>query len=312
MVKSIVVTVMAGLALVVVGGCGTQQTVLRTSGTTFFSASDRLVVPGEATTLQAQFRAGDFLQPQAGHTVRFYREGRLYGAALTDGAGLATVGYTAEGPGDCFFQADVSPLGLAEQPPGATEFLVASRAADEPMMVVDLDKTIVASGFHAVLVGEAEAMPESAGVLHDLAESYTIVYLTHRPDLFGPKSRAWLAEHGFPTGPLLLSTLRTFLQGSGAYKSMMLEDIRRRFTRVEIGIGDKISDVLAYHGNGMRAFLIMPIPGGLDADERAELAAQLRGLPEEIQVVQHWDQIRAVFEQGQRYPAAETIELLQQ
>ena len=304
------ITLQTVLGMMLWAGCGVQARLLDTGNVYFFAASDRLVLPEQATTLQAQFRAGDFLQPQAGHCVRFYREGRLYKAALTDDMGQASVAFAASTSGDYLFRAAVAPLGLDGVPPEPTELFVTCRAAHEPMMVVDLDKTIVASGFHAVLLGDPEPMPQAAEVLHDLARSHTIVYLTHRPDVFGPKSKAWLKDHGFPPGPLLLSTLRTFLKGSGAYKSMMLEDITARFTRVEIGIGDKISDVLSYHENGMQAFLIMPVPEGLTSATRDSLLEQLRKLPDSIQVVQDWSQVAAVFREKQHYPAERTIDLL--
>jgi hypothetical protein len=110
---------------------------------------------------------------------------------------------------------------------------------------------------------------------------------------------------------LLKSTLKTIVKGSGAYKPRRLEDIRARFSRVETGIGDKISDALAYHENGMQAFLILPIPDELTPAGRDGLVEQLRPLPDTIQVVQDWSQIAAFFEENQRYPAARTIDLLQ-
>ncbi len=299
-------------ALVLCAGCGVQSAILETDSANFFTAHDGLVLPHQPTTLQAQFRAGDFLQPQPGYCVRFYHQEKLYKAALTDDAGLATVTFEPDAPGDYIFQAAVAAVNLQESPPEPAKFAISCRNADEPIMIVDLDKTIVASGFHAVLIGNAEPMPHAAEVLHGLAGQHTIVYLTHRPDLFGPKSRAWLEQHGFPPGPLLLSTLQTFVKGSGAYKTRRLEDIRSRFTRVEIGIGDKISDVLAYHENGMRAFLILPLPAELSQAGRDRLIEELHTLPEEIQVVQDWSQIAACFAENQRFPAAKTIDLLGQ
>lgn len=293
-------------------GCGVQSTILETGSVYFFTANDALVLPGQETMLQAQFRSGDFLQPQAGYCVLFYQQGNLYKAALTDEAGQAAVRFQADAPGDYHFQAALAPVGLEEAPPEPAEFVVTCRSGDEPMIIVDLDKTVVASGFQAVLVGGAEPMPGAAEVLGELGRDHIIVYLTHRPDLFGPKSKAWLQEHGFPPGPLLLSTLQTFVKGSGAYKTRRLEDIRARFSRVETGIGDKISDALAYYENGMQAFLILPIPDELTPAGRDSLVEQLRPLPDTIQVVQDWSQIAAFFKEGKRYPAVRTIDLLQQ
>jgi len=169
------------------------------------------------------------------------------------------------------------------------------------MVVVDLDKTVVATGFHTVLIGRATPMADSQRVLARLAGKRTIVYLTHRPDYFSIKSKAWLREHKYPPGPLLLSTPGAFLKGSGAYKSEMLAQLRKRFRKIEIGIGDKISDAQAYHENGLKAFLILPVPEPEPAaPERLEaLADELEALDDEVQVVTHWRQIEQVlFEKG--------------
>ncbi len=281
------------------GGCGTQSVLLGTEGEYLLTTFDALARPGEEVTLRARLQAGDLLSAKSGYVVRFRRESEFFKAAETGRDGIAAVSFTPPQAGDYRFSVEVSPSGFADQPPAPRPLLVACRAAEAPMLVVDMDKTLVASGFEQVLIGQPEPMPDSPAVMKRLAERYTIVYLTHRPDYFGPKSKAWLAEQGYPSGPVLLSNVGEFLSGSGAFKSAVLEQLKKRFSRIEIGIGDKVSDAQAYLDNGLKAFLILQISPQASSQQLRQQAESIRALPEAAQVVTGWNQIgKAVFEGG--------------
>jgi len=284
-------------------GCGAQPTLLGTRGTYLFVARDVLARPHEAVLLRAKLHGGDFLTAEPGYVVRFLRDGVLFKAAQTDAEGVARVTFTPSAAGDHVFRAALSPIGFAEAPPGPQDLLVACRPADAPLAVVDLDRTLVAGGFQEVLVGEPEPMAGSAEVMRRLARGHTIVYLTHRPDFFSLKSKRWLTEQGYPRGPVLLSSVPGFLRGSEAFKTEVIRELTRRFANLRVGIGDKISDALAYHRNGLRSVLILPMPTGEDPKPYQELAEELERLPAEIAVVTNWREVeRAVFE-GAAFPA---------
>jgi hypothetical protein len=284
------------LAFLAAGGCGTQDVLLGAEKGYLFTAYDAVSPPGEPVELRARLQAGDLLSARSGYVVRFLRDGRIFKAAETDADGVAAVTFTPSGPDDYRFTVEVSPNGFPDQPPSPVELLVACRAADTPLMVVDLDKTLVASGFQDVLIGSPQPMPQSQEVMKRLAERYSVVYLTHRPDLFGPRSKAWLREYAYPAGPLLLSDIGGFLKGSEAFKSRMLRELGRRFKRIEIGIGDKVSDAEAYHDNGIQAFLIIQPDQLRTPQELRALSESLAKLPEAVQVVTGWDQVeKAVF-----------------
>ncbi|MDK1031914.1 MAG: hypothetical protein QGD94_07905 [Planctomycetia bacterium] len=296
--------------VVLATGCGTQEMLLGTEGKHLFIVSDALALPGEEIVLQARLRSGDLLKAQPGRIVRFSLNGRLFKIAETDGDGAATVSFTPEAAGDYRFSVEMAPTGFSDAPPGARQLLVACRKAEAPLMVVDMDKTLVASGFDAVLIGNPKPMQMSSAVMNRLARKYTVVYLTHRPDYFGPKSSAWLREHGYPVGPLLLSDITGFLKGSGAFKSRMLEELRRRFKNIPIGIGDKISDAQAYHDNGMRAFLIISVSEATGSAALTALADALGSLPEAVQVVTDWSQIEKGIFDGASFPRSKAQEQL--
>lgn len=278
------------------GGCGAQDALLGAEKGYLFTAYDAVCLPGEPVELRARLQAGDLLSAQSGYVVRFLRDGKIFKAAETDGDGVAAVTFTPAAAGDVRFAVEVSPNGFPDEPPSPVALLVACRAADTPLMVVDLDKTLVASGFQDVLIGEPRPMPESPRVMKRLAGRYSVVYLTHRPDYFGPKSKAWLRAHAYPAGPLLLSDIGGFLKGSEAFKSRVLAELRRRFKRIEIGVGDKVSDAKAYHDNEIKAFLIIQPDQAGSAEELRKLSESLAELPDAVQVVTGWDQVeKAVF-----------------
>jgi hypothetical protein len=290
------------MAVLSVAGCGAQQVLLGTESSYVFVASDALALPGETIDVKAQLRAGDFLQGSAGHPVRFYRGDELYKVAETDTGGVAAVAFTPDEPGNYPFQAEVVATGLKDDPPAPARINVFCRPADEPIVIVDLDKTIVASGFHTVLLGSPDPMDHSQDVLERLEKDHTIVYLTHRPDLFGIKSRKFLDEEGYPKGPLLLSSVSGFMKGSGAFKSGELAELKGRFPNVRIGIGDKISDAQAYHENGLQAFLIVKIPDADEPEPYEELANDLGELNKQVQVVTGWQEVEEVLFDGAAYP----------
>ncbi len=298
------------LLVFTVCGCGSQSVLLDTDSEYLFVGFDAVSLPGEQVQLQARLQAGDLLRPQQGYVVRFYRDGKLFKIAETDRQGMATVSFTPEKPGIYNFTADLSPNGFADRMPAAQNLLVACYSAEEPILVVDLDKTLVASGFETVLIGDPQPMAGSVKVMQRLAGTYSIIYLTHRPDYFGPKSKAWLQKNGYPAGPVLMSDIEGFLSGSGAYKSNALMELRKKFTNIEIGIGDKVSDAQSYYDNYMQSFLIMDMPASPTAMQLREMADSLEPLPDDVQVVSSWAQIEAAIFEGEKFPRSQAQEQL--
>jgi len=298
MTRYAMLTVLAALA----AGCGAQGIILGTEGEYLLTVRDAVAPPGKEVPLVARLQEGDLLRGRQGHVLRFKRGDDLFKAAETDADGEARVTFTPEAPGDHVFTIEVAAAGLPDDPPDPRDLLVACRSPDTRMVIVDLDKTVVASGFHTVLFGNPEPMPGSVEVLKRLAADRTVIYLTHRPDYFGPKSKRWLWAQGYPRGPVLLSTEGSFLKGSGTFKRDMLQALKKDFAKVEVGIGDKFSDVEAYHAAGMTAILILPVPKDPTAEQLDELAEQVAALAEAIHVVTGWDQVEAILLAGKSYP----------
>jgi hypothetical protein len=306
--RCLIVTLAAMLS-----GCGAQSLLLGTDGETLFIVSDALTVPGREVDLRARLLVGDLLEAKPGYVIRFHEPGgELYRVAETDADGVALAAYAPEAPGDYVFRIEVAPAGLDTPPPEPRDLLVACRERRTRMVIVDMDKTVVASGFDTVLVGDPEPMPNSADLLKELAQDHTIVYLTHRPEYFGPKSKAWLREQGYPRGPVILSSVSGFISGSGTFKTRQIAGMKELFPRIEIGIGDKLSDARAYYDNGLESFLILPIPEDGDAEEYEALAIEVSELPSEIHVVFDWREIEQTLKEGRAFPPSRMVQHLEE
>jgi len=296
----------AALALLAAGpaGCGLVNRTLGREGPCQVTGYDVLAVPGEMVQVKARLCVGDFLDDPPGVAVRFQRDGRTVAEVLTDHEGYAAFAFTPEAPGDYVFTA--SPASAAPgDPPAVAQVLVTCRRPDAPLLVVDLDKTVVASGFKSVLWGEPTPMPGSQGALARLDRDFTVVYLTFRVDYLGPKTRAWLSRHDYPGGPVLLAGVRSLTGDSGTYKSAVLEELRQRFRGPAAGIGDKPSDMAAYAAHGVRPVLMLPLGPAADAHRLLRAADSLRDVADAVQVVTDWSQAEAAVSGRASYPCRE-------
>jgi len=294
---------------VLIGATG-ALTVGAEQGALFY-AFDTLAYPHRPVDLAVRLQsAGDMELPGIpGVTVGFYRGARLVVLGRTDKDGLARVSWTPPAAGDHEFSVKV--LSLPDDIPDALRnvdrltpapLLVAARDRAARFVVIDLDHTVVDSSFFRVLFVGARPVPDSVRVTGRIARSFSIVYLTHRPDLLTRKSKSWLREHGYPRGPLLVSRLEQAFGDSGMFKTARLAALRKSFPNVRIGIGDKPSDAQAYVDNGLTAFLL-PHYKDKPKDLR-KTARQIRALrgAGRLNVVESWREIEAGILGGGTYP----------
>jgi len=260
-----------------------------------FYTYDMLTYPGENAELVARIHDGKRLDGLPDVTVTFYHDEQEIGSVVTDADGKAAVTILPEEVGDYFFTAAITdaPEDLGEEilaiPP--TLLMVSAREKKTPFVVVDLDHTVVHSSFLHVLLGRAEPMADSQEVLARIAERYSLLYLTHRPEEMSRTTKQWLIDQGFPRAPLIMSRLDQVLTGSGSYKQTRLQDVRKAFPEVAIGIGDKLSDAEAYLANGMKAYLIPHYKR--EVDDMLEMADRLDEMTrsDRLNVVDTWQEV---------------------
>jgi len=291
-------------------GCGTQSWLTHTERGVLFRGFDTLAREDEQVNVSAKLQFGDYLQPQANYLVTFYFDGKPAGQARTDENGIAEIAFVPEEPGLFNFEArlEAQEIGL-EKPPAAT-VLVCCPEKNRELMVVDLDKTLVASGFSTVLLGDPMPVPDSVRILNKFAQRFTLIYLTHRPDLFAASSKDWLRKHGYPPGPLLLSSLSSFFEGSEKYKTGRLSRLKKEFPNLTLGIGDKFSDARAYAANGMAAYLILRVEENQKSAYYSSIIEEIKALPPPVEVVSGWKEIDECFFQKRKHPRGEIIDML--
>jgi len=259
-------------------------------------ASDLLVEAGQEAALEASLGTGLRKEGLEGKRIQFFLGQQMLGEARTDGAGTAALKWKVpDKTADYNIRATLNPADQLQEKVADADIFVAARQKNATLVVADLDRTVVQSGFFSVLVGAAKPMPGAAVVLGRLAKDNTVVYLTHRPDFLAPTSKHWLAENGFPPGPVLTSTMSTLLGGSGAYKAARLAAIKKAFPNVLLGIGDKTSDAKVYADCGARPILLCQPDWSEHEPEKFEkLADELAALPDSVQVVANWQEVAAV------------------
>jgi hypothetical protein len=274
--------------------------------------NDLIATPGQEVLLEASLSSGMGLSGIEGKRIQFHLGDRFLGELSTNRNGDVALPWKAPAePGDYLVRLSVHPLDQPPEPVEPADLLVTIRPADTPIAIIDLDKTLVASGFVRVLLGAADPMPGSQLVTNRLAETHTIVYLTQRPDPLARLSKRWLAEYSFPPGPVLTSPLGSLLSGSGLYKATRLGTLKQHFTNLDVGIGDKPSDARAYVENGLRAILILHINWAEDEPEDYEkLADELATLPDAVQVVTNWAQVADALFNRVSFPREDMIRRL--
>ncbi len=294
---------------------GAAYTLASEHGTLFY-AFDTLTQPEKSTELLVRVIYVKKFEKVEKAEVEFTLGRESLGKVLTDKDGYARMKWKAPKAGDYEIKARIVAVPdddfkeMLKVTPAS--LLVSARTKDTRFVVIDLDHTVVASGFSKVLMGGAKPMPQAAKIVKELAGGgYSIIYLTHRPDLLANKSKKWLTDKGFIRSPLLVSSLKQSIGDSGKFKTARLKELKKEFPNIRLGIGDKISDVEAYVANGMTAYLIPNYDReDDDADDFRKLAKKIRRLDKRIHVVDGWDEIRAGVLDGKAFSAVDYADRL--
>jgi hypothetical protein len=128
-----------------------------------------------------------------------------------------------------------------------------------PLVASDVDGTLTSSenAFPESLVtgGEPDAQPGAGDAYNaSVAKGYPVVYVTARGNRFTADTRQWLADKGFPRGPLRLADSFLTLPGQDTidYKTQTLTALANGLT-LFAGVGNRDSDISAYTAAGVAA-----------------------------------------------------------
>ncbi len=249
---------------------------------------DQLVQPGEQVKLTAKLeRDGPlgvnpdlrdfplkFIMPGKGekgeHVVRTASEGiawkRLFPPA------------NEKGPDPFTFEVEFE--GSGHHKPGKGSGRVFIWPKDAPILITDIDHTISDLSQLTVPLVEAKDNPTLPGApeaLTALAQQYRIVYLTARDDALFNYTVRWLKEKSFPAGPCFCRDFHVG-QSQEGFKKKFIAELKERFPKVQIGVGDRESDAAAYLAHGITPYIIDP--------------QKKRDLPTEAVRVDSWKEIQ--------------------
>ena len=136
-----------------------------------------------------------------------------------------------------------------------TVFLAYVAPDQTPLLVSDVDGTLTDSEnafIETVINGEQPGQQAGASAAFSAAAAsgYQIVYVTARGNQYTDATRQWLADRGFPRGPLRLAASYVTLPGDDTvdFKTRAITDLG---LRVAVGVGNRATDITAYANAGL-------------------------------------------------------------
>lgn len=267
------------LALLILVGCaGPRPAVITTY--------DRICLPNEEITLKAQVETSDWLRRDIeNEKVVFYKNGMDLGAARTIDEGIAQIPFQIEEEG--FLEVEVR-LESEKYKAKPTPLLVRAANPNTPFLIVDIDNTLSDISPIFMIFFENAKIPPLKGapvVLQELSKEYTIVYLTGRDEALAPKTKEWLAQNGFPRGPVFFWDFTHTPLSKRKYKSQFIQALGRKFQLIQIGIGNSLGDAFAYTANGLGTIILL--------GEKEKRKA--KKLPRGARVVRSWAEIQQLL-----------------
>ena len=248
-------------------------------------------------------------QPKDGLHVVFYLNGKKLGQAVTDENGIAYIEWLPPKAeqiqiidAELYFGENLNEENKIRQ----SKLTVSVQDGNTPIVIVDLDKTLVQSSFFRVVLDAAKPLPYSANAMNMIAKRYSIVYLTHRFSGMTSISKQWLSDNGFPVGPLL--TNKSGALSSGNYKYGKLANLKEKFKNIEIGVGDKETDIESCRSNGIKAYWIVKYKEKSRSLQKLAKKAAKFNNDENVQVVINWQEIEEGILRGKDFSAARRSE----
>jgi hypothetical protein len=264
-----------GIASAPVTASGTPDIML--------TAFDEVAQPGETVTLRAKLeRLGwwGLHFHMRDYSLTFTSPGLVNRGVKTAEEGVATVAVRVPAGPAGLYRVRIAFNGSSHSRPAEAVGRVFVWPKDGPILVTDIDHTISDLSILQVPftpIRETPALAGAAEALTELARTYRIVYLTARDEILVERTRAWLNEKGFPEGPLFCRDLH--LGGrQETFKRQFLAELKGRYPRVVVGVGDQPGDARAYLSNGLKAFVLNP-------EDRSQV-------PTQAIVVRSWREVR--------------------
>lgn len=225
---------------------------------------DAVTTPGQSVAVEAKFERTlvSYLRPDLNHLPVVFDFGGTSFQDSTDREGIASVSLTANQVGTYPFTA--AAVGKPRAKVGDARMFVLDPA--RPVVVFDIDETLSdMSSWEVPFRGDiADTYPGAVSLAHELAQRYTVIYLTARDDALDAVTRAFLARHGFPDGPVLFNDWgfttaaereQLSSKNHGKFKLAVLSSLVARGVNLALGIGNAETDAYAYENAGLPSFI---------------------------------------------------------
>jgi hypothetical protein len=215
--------------------------------------------PGSRVQLRAYLEQRSVLSTVgwvSGVPVEFRSGGRLLGTAVSDKQGRAVLPCDS-GSQHWQFSARAN-LPVGELTSQGTVYVW---PADQPVIVIDLDETLLQSRYVSMILWLQDPSPpaeQARETVRRLSEHCGIIYLSTRARLFRNMTQEWLAGHDFPPGPIVHTDDISAVFDQRQAKYDMVAELQRRGIRIVAGIGDKSADELAFDDCGLLTIIVRP------------------------------------------------------
>lgn len=136
------------------------------------------------------------------------------------------------------------------------------------VVISDIDGTLTLDDMQLLnQIPDETLIPKMMGSADKLTQAwamkgYPIIYLTARPHVFRPETRAWLRDLGFPVGALITAA---DVGDAAPYKTMWLQRMLQTFGWTAVAAyGNADTDITAYEAAGIPknlTFIVGPLAG---------------------------------------------------
>jgi hypothetical protein len=245
----LVASLVCGVGCLLAAGCGAP----------ILTVEDALAAPDGTVKLVAyvEREAPLSLRKDVEHvTVTFFLDGREIGSEKVNGKGRATIKWQLPSPEVSRFSACTTADGQKLEASGAV-FLWQK---DRVIIAVDIDGTISRTDYKELILkkqdNDSDPIKRSRDTLHRISQDYHILYFTARPRILLTKTRDWLREHEFPSGPMVMAPSIKQAMQPGEYKRRALAAMHKDWPNLLIGIGNRRADASAYGASKMLSLIV--------------------------------------------------------
>lgn len=241
---------------------------------------DAVTMPGVEVWPQAMVIARRFYaveRPVGGERIEFLEDGRSLGLALTGGDGIGVIRHIPYREG--VHKIKVRLLSTSAYEAVEAEMIIGVWDRRKPLLLISVDalrerpkKSLFPFVGRVEKDEERRPLPQSAGILSEMAERFNIVYL-YRGELSRiPGIRLWLSKQGFPAYPLLIPG-----DDKGSFNKLLAD--RKDDIKGVVVTPEDEADI--FRKEGIRTFLLVEKKRGAEYKDRKGTT-----------IVKDWEEIR--------------------